>query len=158
MDLLEGGIRVPYIVRWPAAVKKGGVTAQPTVTMDWVATFLDLAGVRPHPDYPLDGISLKKTLANPKAIAKRDLFWKMLYRDQKAVRSGDWKYLSAEGNEFLFNLAADERERANYAKREPKRFAEMKQKYQDWEAQLPTHPDATYSVVNTKADLAVPSS
>ena len=45
MDLLEGGIRVPYIVRWPAKVKRGGVTAQQAITMDWVATFLDAAGV-----------------------------------------------------------------------------------------------------------------
>jgi arylsulfatase A-like enzyme len=158
MDLLEGGIRVPYIVRWPAMVNKGGTTAQHAVTMDWVATFLEAAGVKPHPEYPLDGKSLLKVLKNPENIFKRDLFWKMLYREQKAVRSGDWKYLSAEGNEFLFNLANDERERANYAKREPKRFAELRQKYADWEAQLPAHPDATYSVVNSKADLATPAS
>ena len=50
MDLLEGGIRVPYIVRWPAVVKPGRVTAQQAVTMDWVATFLEAAGVKPHPD------------------------------------------------------------------------------------------------------------
>jgi arylsulfatase A-like enzyme len=56
MDLLEGGIRVPYIVRWPAKVKAGGVTKQTAITMDWVATFLDAAGVAPHKDYPLDGM------------------------------------------------------------------------------------------------------
>ena len=49
MDLLEGGIRVPYIVRWPAVVKPGRVTAQQAVTMDWVATFLEAAGVK-RPD------------------------------------------------------------------------------------------------------------
>src|SRR5690349_22984936 len=66
MDLLEGGIRVPYIVRWPAKVKAGGVAAQHAITMDWVATFLDIAGVKPHADYPLDGISLINTLKSPK--------------------------------------------------------------------------------------------
>ena len=157
MDLLEGGIRVPYIVRWPAVVKKGGTTAQHAITMDWVATILEAAGVGPHPDYPLDGKSLLSVLRSPSRTFKRDLFWKMLYRNQKAARSGDWKYLSVEGDEFLFNLAKDERERANYARREPKRFAALKEKYSAWEAQLPAHPDATYSVVNAKADLAQPS-
>jgi arylsulfatase A-like enzyme len=158
MDLLEGGIRVPYIVRWPALVKPGGVTAQHAVTMDWVATFLDAAGAKPHPDYPLDGRSLLKVLKSPKQTFARELYWKMLYREQKALRAGDWKYFSVEGNEFLFNLAKDERERANYAMREPKVFSSLKEKYSAWEAQLPQHPDAVYSVPATRADLAVPSS
>jgi arylsulfatase A-like enzyme len=158
MDLLEGGIRVPYIVRWPAKVKRGGVTAQHAITMDWVATFLDVAGVSPHPDYPLDGKSLLPVLKTPARTFKRELFWKMLFRNQKAMRSGDWKYLSVEGDEFLFNLAKDERERANYGKREPARLAGMRAKYLAWEESLPKHPDAAYSVPATKADLALPSS
>jgi len=158
MDLLEGGIRVPYIVRWPAQVRAGGVTAQQAITMDWVATFLDAAGVKPHRDYPLDGMNLLSVLKSPGKTLKRDLFWKMLYRNQKAVRSGDWKYLSVEGDEFLFNLAKDERERANYGKREPKRLAALRTKYQAWEDALPKHPDATYSVPATRADLVTPSS
>ena len=158
MDLLEGGIRVPYIVRWPGVVKPGGVTAQHAVTMDWVPTFLEAAGVKPHAGYPLDGISLMKVLKSPKKTVKRDLYWKMLYREQRALRSGGWKYLSVEGNEFLYNLALDERERANWGKREPERLAAMRAKYQAWDDSLPKHPDATYSVPATKADLATPSS
>jgi hypothetical protein len=97
-------------------------------------------------------------LKNPKKTFERELFWKMLYREQKALRAGDWKYFSVEGNEFLYNLASDERERANWARRAPKILSLLREKYAAWEAQLPTHPDATYSVPATKADLAVPSS
>jgi arylsulfatase A-like enzyme len=158
MDLLEGGIRVPYIVRWPAKVKAGGVTAQHAITMDWVATFLDIANVGADKRYPLDGISLFKTLQKPDRVMKRDLYWKMLYRNQKAMRSGDWKYLCVEGDEFLFNLAKDERERANFGKREPGRLAAMRAKYLAWDEALPKHPDATYSVPATRADMATPSS
>ena len=157
MDLLEGGIRVPYIVRWPAQVKAGGVTAQQAITMDWVATFLDIAKVSSDKNYPLDGRSLLKVMQSPKATFKRELFWKMLYRNQKALRAGDWKYLSVEGDEFLFNLAKDPRERANHGKRDPKRLAALRDKVLAWEAALPQHPDASYSVVNAKGDLALPS-
>jgi arylsulfatase A-like enzyme len=157
MDLLEGGIRVPCIVRWPAKVKAGGVTAQQTITMDWVATLLDAAGVKPDANYPLDGKSLVNVLRKPQKTFTRDLFWKMLYRDQKAMRSGDWKYLSIEGDEFLFNLSRDERERANFGKRDPKRLARMRARYLAWEEALPKHPDASYSVPATRADLAQPS-
>ena len=158
MDLLEGGIRVPYIVRWPGVVKPGGVTAQPAITMDWVATFLDAAGVAPDRNYPLDGKSLLPVLKNPKKTFARELYWKMLFREQKALRAGDWKYFSVEGNEFLYNLASDERERANWGKRAPKRLDELRAKYLEWENALPKHPDASYSVPATRADLAVPSS
>jgi len=157
MDLLEGGIRVPYLVRWPGKVKAGSVTAQHAITMDWVATFLEAAGVSPDRNFPLDGKSLLKVIRTQKTF-KRDLFWKMLYRNQKAMRSGDWKYLSVEGDEFLFNLAKDERERGNRAKREPERLSVLKERYAAWESALPAHPDATYSVPATKADLVTPSS
>ena len=157
MDLLEGGIRVPYIVRWPGKVRAGGATAQHAITMDWVATFLAAAGVEPHREYPMDGLNLLPVLRSPLKTIKRDLFWKMLYRNQKALRSGDWKYLSIEGDEFLFNLSKDERERANFGKRDPRRLAAMRARFLAWEAALPKHPDATYSVVATRADLATPS-
>jgi arylsulfatase A-like enzyme len=157
MDLLEGGIRVPYIVRWPARIRAGGTTAQPVLTMDWTATFLEAAGVEANARYPMDGVSLAGTLAKPGAAFERDLFWRMKYRNQKAMRSGEWKYLSIEGDEFLFNLALDPRERANHAKREPQRMAAMRGRYTGWEKTLPEFPAATFSVPATKADLAQPS-
>jgi len=145
------------VVRWPAVVKPGGVTAQHSITMDWVATFLEAAGARAHPDYPLDGRSLMPVLKDPAASFARDLFWRMKYRAQRAVRSGDWKYFASEDGEFLFNLAVDSRERANHAKREPRRLAELRAKYEAWERSIPPIPaDAAYSIPYSRADLAQP--
>jgi arylsulfatase A-like enzyme len=158
MDLLEGGIRVPYIVRWPGRVKAGGVTGQHAITMDWVATFLEAAGAKPHPDYPLDGLSLLGVLKDPQATFARDLFWRMKHRRQRAVRSGDWKYFASEDGEFLFNLAVDARERANHGKREPARLAELRARYEAWERSIPAIPDdAAVNIPFTRADLAHPS-
>jgi len=157
MDLLEGGIRVPCIARWPAHVKAGGVTSQPAITMDWVATILDAAGASPPPDYPLDGVSLLEVLRRPEAIFERELFWRMKFRNQKAMRAGNWKWLSLDGDEFLFDLVRDPRERANRAKHEPQRLAAMRTRYAEWENALPQFSDATFSVPATRADLAQPS-
>ncbi|MDW8469650.1 MAG: sulfatase-like hydrolase/transferase [Burkholderiales bacterium] len=157
MDLLEGGIRVPYIVRWPAVIRPGGVTAQLAITMDWVPTILEAAGVAPHPDYPLDGRSLLPVLRNPQRTFPRELFWKMRYREQRAMRAGRWKYLAIEGDEFLFDLARDPRERANLARREPARFDAMRARYAEWERSLPEYPDATFTVIGGKSDLARPA-
>ena len=57
MDLLEGGIRVPYIVRWPRRLPAGEIRDQPVIGMDWMPTFIARRR-RSHPDYPLDGIDL----------------------------------------------------------------------------------------------------
>ena len=128
------------------------------MTMDWVPTFLEAAGVAPHPDYPLDGLSLLKVLEQPEKAVERELFWRMKFREQRAVRSGNWKWLSIEGNEFLYDLAADSRERANLRQRFPEVFARLRDRYAAWHATVPAIPDdAKVSMVYGPADMAQPS-
>jgi arylsulfatase A-like enzyme len=158
MDLLEGGIRVPYVAHWPARVKPGGVTAQLAMTMDWVPTLLDAAGAAPHPDYPLDGASLLRVLENPTATFERELFWRTNFRNQRALRAGRWKYLSTEDGEFLYDLALDPRERANRAQREPGRLAAMRARYAEWEKTVPGVPEgAKVSLITNKGNMATPA-
>jgi arylsulfatase A-like enzyme len=152
MDLLEGGIRVPYIVRWPARGLPAGQTYDHlAMGMDWAATFLAAAGISAHPDYPLDGVDL---FAAP---VERRLYWRMVYRNQKAVRSGVWKYLSIDGSEFLFDLSRDERERANMRYREPKKFEELKRDYFEWDASMPPRPEGAAVALEYTADTMAKS-
>jgi arylsulfatase A-like enzyme len=147
MDLTEGGIRVPWIAHWPAAIAPGGVSTQHCMTMDWSATFLDAAGVGAHPDYPLDGVSLLPVLRDSKAAFARPLHWRMNHRGQRALREGRWKYLRVDGHDYLFDLEADERERANMGGREPQRLEKMRAAWEAWNAGMPAIPeDATVSL------------
>jgi len=147
MDLTEGGIRVPWIAHWPAAIAPGGESEQHCLTMDWSATMLAAAGVVADPAYPLDGVSLLPVLHNPATTFERPMAWRMLHRGQRAYRQGDWKYLQVDGNEYLFNIPADERERANLAPRQPERLAALRQAWLDWNALMPPIPeDATVSL------------
>lgn len=141
MDLTEGGIRVPWIAHWPRTIGAGGVTPQQCMTMDWSATMLDAAGVSAHPDYPLDGVSLLPVLRDPSAAFDRPLHWRMKHRDQRAMRRGDWKYLRVDGNDYLFDIPGDERERANLGKREPERLAAMRDAWESWNATMPAIPE-----------------
>jgi len=154
MDLTEGGIRVPWIAHWPAAIPAGRVSRQHCMTMDWSATMLDLAGGRPPPDHPLDGVSMARVLSDPDHEFVRDLYWRMNHRGQRALRAGDWKYLMVDGHEYLFDLAKDERERANLAKREAPRLALLREQWLAWNASIPAiPPDATVSLGYTVADM-----
>jgi len=154
MDLLEGGIRVPLVARWPEVIRPAGVTRQVAITMDWMATFLAAAGVAPHPDYPLDGVDLRAALEDPTAVRPRELFWRMKHRNQRAVRAGDWKYLERDGYPYLFDLAQDGRERANLAKRNPERLAALRAKLDAWHATMPPIPaEARVSLAYGDADM-----
>jgi arylsulfatase A-like enzyme len=154
MDLTEGGIRVPWIARWPAVIAAGAVTEQQCMTMDWSATLLDAAGVSADAQYPLDGVSLLPVLRDASLRFNRPMHWRMNYRGQRALRDGDWKYLLSDGNEYLFNIAIDERERANQAALQPARLAAMRAAWQAWEATMPAIPaDATVSLGYTVKDM-----
>ena len=147
MDLTEGGIRVPWIAHWPARIAPGGVSLQPCLTMDWSATLLAAAGAPAHADYPLDGISLLPVLLQPDHAFARPLHWRMNHRGQRALRDGDWKYLRVDGHDYLFNIPADERERANLAQQQPERLATMRAAWEAWDATMPPiPPDATVSL------------
>ena len=154
MDLTEGGIRVPWIAHWPAAIGAGGVSDQQCMTMDWSATMLDAAGVAAHPDYPLDGQSLLPMLREPAKAFARPLFWRMNHRGQRAHRDGDWKYLRVDGNDYLFNIPQDERERANLVRQQPERLAALRAAWEAWDASMPPIPqDATVSLGYSVKDM-----
>jgi arylsulfatase A-like enzyme len=153
MDLTEGGIRVPWVARWPRAIAPGRVSTQHCLTMDWTATVLDAAGVAPAPGHPLDGVSLLALLRGGPEF-ERPMHWRMKHRGQRALRQGRWKYLQVDGHEYLFDIATDERERANLAAHEPQLLAAMRADWLVWNAQMPAIPDdATVSLGYSVKDM-----
>ena len=143
-DLLEGGIRVPLIVRWPAAIRAGTRSDQVMASMDWLPTLTAAAGA-PLNGYAPDGENLLDVLRGEAPARPRKLFWRFRGRDQAAVRDGDWKYLRIGGEEQLYNLVNDPRERANLKDREPQRFAQLKADFAAWNAQMLPYPPAPAS-------------
>jgi len=139
-ELLEGGLRIPLIVRWPARVAAGGHCDQVLIHMDWLPTLLAAAGGTPDPRYPSDGLNLLPVLLGQRRGVSRTLFWRYHAADQQAMREGDWKYLRIGGREYLFNLVEDERERANRRLAEPERFARMRSAWADWNATMLPYP------------------
>ncbi len=137
-DLLEGGLRIPAVLRWTGHVQPGTTTTQVAMTMDWLPTLLAAAGVAPDPAYPTDGIDLFKAKGEP-----RKLFWRYRYNQQRAVRDGDMKWLKIGNNTFLFNVVEDPLERANLKNRQPEVYRKLVSEYETWNAtMLPEDPQA----------------
>ncbi len=134
-ELLEGGLRVPTLLRWPARIAPR-VSEQVFATMDWLPTLLAAAGLPPHPDYPSDGENLLPVFTGQAPEHERQLFWRYKAHGQRAVREGRWKYLRINEHEFLFDVEADPRERANLKTREPERFEHLRRLWEDWNARM----------------------
>ncbi len=138
MDLWEGGLRVPAIVRWPGVVPAGGTTEQPAVTMDWTATMLAAGGATADSAYPLDGDDLMPVCTGARAPYDRTLFWRTILRD--AARVGKWKYLQESGNEHLFDVVADPGEKNDLRAAHPDVFDRIKGQYREWNAKMLPKP------------------
>ena len=134
-ELLEGGIRIPAILRWPGHVTAGRTSDAQIMSMDWLPTLLSLAGGRPAVAYPPDGIDISPALAGT-PLPERTLFWRYKAHNQHACRRGDWKYLRIDRNSFLFNVVQDPLERANFKDRDPQRFAELCSAWKAWNATM----------------------
>lgn len=134
----EGGIRVPFIVRWPGKIPSGSVNNHQLAFYDVMPTFCDLIGVKDYQrkyanknkkiDY-FDGISFLPTLLGEekKQKAHEYLYWEFNETNQIAVRMQNWKLLVKKGKCFLYDLEKDLHEDNDVAQHYPKIVEKMKE-------------------------------
>ena len=121
----EGGIRIPFIVRWPGHIAAGSESDFPFAFYDLLPTFLDMAGMasvtttdRWKARY--DGLSILPTLTGQGVQQRHDhLYWEFHETDMLGVRRGDWKLVVSRGRPSLYNLAADPHEDHDLAASRP---------------------------------------
>ena len=132
----EGGIRIPFIARWPGRVPAGEVNDHICAFYDLMPTFCDVAGIKNYEkkyrnkekevDY-FDGISFAPTLLGKKKQKQHDfLYWEFNETNQIAVRIGDWKLIVKKGKPSLYNLKTDIHEDNDIALQHPEIVEKMK--------------------------------
>ena len=111
--LWEGGIRVPCCLQWPGQIESGQVRDEPLSALDLFPTLLQFVAVS-QPAHAVDGADVSEVLLKDAPLKSRYLYF--LYKKQKVVINGDWKYVrDVTGKEYLFNLAEDPSEQKNVA-------------------------------------------
>jgi len=153
-ELLEGGLRIPAIVSWPARIPQGKTTDQVAITMDWMATLLAAAGVASPQDFPPDGVNLLPMLTQNAAPVPRKLFWRYKTNAQRAARDGDYKFLKILDNTFLFNVVNDPMERANLKDRRKDLYDRLVAEWHAWNATMLAEIDESYTDNFTGDQLA----
>jgi arylsulfatase A-like enzyme len=136
--LYEGGVRVPWIARWPGRIKPGTTCDVPIIGVDLFPTLLDLAGAKPADGQILDGITIKTLLLGTGTPERAAVYWhfpgylgagKDGWRTTPAgsVRSGDWKLIEffETGKVELYNLKDDIGEKNDLAAKLPDKAKEL---------------------------------
>ena len=138
---LEGGIRVPFFVRWPGHVPAGEVYEQPVIQLDILPTALTAAGVKVADDAELDGVDLLPYFNGNVTTAPHDtLYWR--FGSQMAIRRGDWKLVrydaAADGEKSiataakLYNLKNDIGETQDLIGAEPQKAKDLQAAWDTW--------------------------
>ncbi|MDX2032277.1 MAG: sulfatase [Blastocatellia bacterium] len=181
-SLYEGGIRVPFIARWPRRIKAGSINQTPVHAIDLLPTLLELAGTAAPREQIVDGVSLAP-LFEGRRLKTRALYWYAPLYDIRwaalpasVIREGDYKllwhygdYISPDDGRHayeigerveLYNLRDDMGEQRNLAHAEPRRTQAMLQKLRDWHRrmgaeipQLNSHYDARRALKESKERL-----
>ncbi len=153
-ELLEGGIRIPALISWPARIPAGLVSEQVSANMDWLPTLLAAADAPPDPAFATDGMNLLPHLSEGTPVVERKLFWRYKSLWQRAARIGEWKYLKILDNTFLFNVVADPLERANLKDRRPDIYNRLVAEWGAWNATMLPETATSFTENFTGAELA----
>ena len=164
--LYEGGIRVPFIVRWPGVVPAGRTSDVPVAHVDVYPTLLNIAGGTPRGGYKLDGVSFASVLKSPQAaLAREAIYWHFPgYLESYvhpsgwrtapvgAIHAGDFKLMEffETGAVELYNLRDDISEKRNLAAQSPAKVQELRAKLATWRKDI----GAAMPTMKTAADRA----
>ncbi len=138
--LYEGGIREPYLIKWPGVTSPGSTCDEPVSSVDFYPTILEIAG-QPLPDgVTIDGCSLVPLLKGETEFSREALFWHYPHYSNQggfpggAIRMGPWKLIERfeDGRVHLYDLEHDIGERNDLAAEQPERVQTMRRALHAW--------------------------
>ncbi|MBL6765174.1 MAG: sulfatase [Verrucomicrobiae bacterium] len=136
--IYEGGIREPYLIKWPGVTKPGSVSSAPVCSIDFYPTLVEIAGIKI--DHAIDGVSLVPTLKSGEVPGRDALYWHYPHYSNQggfpggAIRMGDWKLVERyeDGRAHLYNLKTDLGEKNDLSKQNAERVRQMRARLHAW--------------------------
>jgi arylsulfatase A-like enzyme len=154
--LSEGGIRVPYVMRWKGSIPGGQIIKTPVTSLDVAATSAAAAGMKVPEE--MDGLNLLPMLAKGEPLPRRALTWR--FWRQSAIREGDWKLLKfSDQATYLFDLSKDPGEKNNLLDKQLGIAKKLAARLAAWNTELcPPHPGSPqeFAVYNHYFNLPMP--
>ncbi|MBS0207879.1 MAG: sulfatase-like hydrolase/transferase [Planctomycetes bacterium] len=134
-SLFQGGLRVPFIARWPGKIPAGAVRHEFLTALEVFPTLLAATGVSAPAGVKLDGFDMLPTLAGQQPSPRHQMYWQ--HQDDAAARFDNLKWVApAAGAGGLFDLSCDEGEQHDLSSERPEVAAQLKARFQDWRAEM----------------------
>jgi len=133
-SMFEGGIRVPFLARWPARLPAGKVCDEFLTSLEVFPTFCAAAGAKPPAGIVLDGHDMLPVLAGKVKSPRAEMFWQR--RDDKAARVGNFKWVESAKLKGLYDLSTDIEERKDLSVEKPDVLARVKARFDAWRKEM----------------------
>lgn len=130
----EGGLRVPFVIRWPGQVPAGVVSDEFLTSLEIAPTLLAASGAPAPEGVTLDGFDLLPVLRGEKKSPREEMFWQR--RADKAARVGHWKWVDSAKGKGLFDLASDLSETKDLSEEKPEVLKMVQERFAAWRAEM----------------------
>jgi arylsulfatase A-like enzyme len=134
----EGGLRVPFVARWPGHLPAGAVSDQWVTSLDLFPTFARIAGASLPADVELDGRDILAVLQGEAESPWTEMFWER--RSDRAARVGPWKWVQSSKGGGLFDLRSDLGERADLSQERPDVLRRVQARFAAWKEAMDASP------------------
>jgi arylsulfatase A-like enzyme len=129
-QLFEGGLRVPFIARWPGRIPAGASRREFITALDLFPTLLAAAGAKAPPGVALDGFDIMPVLTGQQPTPRKEMFWEA--HGDKAARVGSLKWVESTAGRGVFDLSQDEGEHTDLSAARPELLDELKSRFAAW--------------------------
>jgi arylsulfatase A-like enzyme len=130
----EGGLRVPFIARWPGKLPAGKVTDEFLTSLEFVPTLLAAAGAPGPEGVKLDGFDMLPILRGEAKSPRKEMFWQR--RSDKAARFENWKWLESTKGNGLYDVSTDIGETHDLTAEKPEIAKMMRERFAAWRAEM----------------------
>ncbi len=130
----EGGLRVPFIARWPGRLPAGKVTNEFLTSLEFVPTLLAATGAAAPDGVKMDGFDMLPILRGVTKSPRKEMFWQR--RSDKAARFENWKWLDSAKGKGLYDVSQDIGEEHNLSREKPEIAQMMQERFAKWRAEM----------------------
>lgn len=130
----EGGLRVPFVMRWPTKLPAGRITDEFLTSLEIVPTLLAATQTKTPANLFLDGFDMLPVLRGDKESSRTEMFWQR--RSDKAARVGSWKWVDSAKGKGLFDLSRDLSESNDLSSDRPDMLKQIQDRFASWQKQM----------------------